>query len=143
MGAIIQRQRRAIEHFYHQGIRNQIRIENPLDNFKLNDGSILYLGGVSQGIGTCSDIKGMNIPVFWQGEIRIPTEKELEVLKNCHYVVLLRKTLPTDHFMCSKDPRILKKSIELLNLDSVNQDSFIIFSRTNQGVAYSSTVSVL
>lgn len=97
MACVKQWQRRALEKLRPWTIVPLVFSVNGKDEFYLINGKRIYLLGVSSGIGTCSDLKDVNIAVFgyekpkfiifprrwnktcqWAALLREPTKKELQ-----------------------------------------------------------------
>ncbi|MBI5733232.1 hypothetical protein HY967_04795 [Candidatus Jorgensenbacteria bacterium] len=131
MGFIIQMQRRAIESF-----RGRIRTAWPADKFRRGKFDFSLVGerspvvhgmqplvclGISEGIGTCSDIKGMSVAVLgykWHGE-NDKEYKDQGRLSKCAYAVLLwpYSILPLEREEKIKkyDPLEPKSVVELIS----------------------------
>ncbi len=139
MGLYIQFQRRAIESF-----AGEPEVTGPPDIIDLErirniDGNSLYYAGVSEGLGTCSDILGMNVLVLKSK----PTGASREVGElACAYAVLLREPTPTesasDHLARVGISRLC---VELLNpiLDHQNE-GVAIFEPTGKNILYTAVV---
>ena len=91
MGLVIQFQRRAIEKVFaitHVTITKE-------NEFRLN-GHRLNLLGISTGVGTCSDIWGVDIAVFEQNSQTEPLHPLVFPI-HCQGLVLLRNLLPGEY----------------------------------------------
>lgn len=124
MGFILQNQRRAIEELkihaenlcwpdIFNDIENEFLIEE--FNFVLDCGCLMadiYLRGISEGIGTCSDIKNMDVAVFGYNPSKEPIIKKQ--LKKCEYAVLLwpQNILPEGKTFCGSGNPV--QTVELL-----------------------------
>src|SRR5258708_21269453 len=87
MGLVFQVQRRAIEDLRHEAEATPItNIENE-DYISTSTGQQLYIAGISPGIGTCSDIHGVDVLVL--AEVPPIERRELGRLA-CAYTVLVR-----------------------------------------------------
>ena len=64
MAGILQFQRRAIEHLRHRADGRPVDFLRHAHRFTLHDGTALHALGVSTGVGTCSDVHGMNVLVM-------------------------------------------------------------------------------
>ncbi len=84
MGLVIQFQRRAIERVMHQ---ETLRLDKN-QRYHLGESEI-YLYGISEGVGTCSDERyhGIDIAVF--GKLK-PDGAERDLPRSCYGAVLLR-----------------------------------------------------
>ena len=91
-------QRRALESLLEEDPRNAISVDENTISVDMGmfylDGTQIFLLGVSQGIGTCSDFHGINIAVFSK-EVRVrPVSLQGPVHELCAGLALLRG--PTD-----------------------------------------------
>jgi len=91
LGLIIQRQRRAVEEVF---TTDNVTITKETE-FYLNDRKLTMLG-TSIGVGTCSDIKEVNIAVLGQNPETGPTHP-LSSPIHCLGLVLLRNLLPEEY----------------------------------------------
>ncbi|HEY4479075.1 MAG TPA: hypothetical protein VI981_01825 [Candidatus Paceibacterota bacterium] len=96
MANVIQMQRRAIESLRPKAQQGLVAIKDffvmpkPLD-FRLKPHFPLFLYGISVGIGTCSDIHGMNVGVFGLRGPGIQVTSDLRTeLTRCEFFVKLR-----------------------------------------------------
>jgi len=91
LGLVIQFQRRAIEKVF---ARTHITITKETE-FRLNGHGLTFLG-TSTGVGTCSDIHGINIAVLGQGSGIRPAHPLTSPI-DCLGLVLLRNLLPEEY----------------------------------------------
>lgn len=94
MSGIWQMQRRALECATHgQELNLQV---GPQQVLQLEDGRTLFPLGVSQGIGTCSDIHGINILVLGVEEPTDGRNRDYVFSEKCSRVALLRDVTPEE-----------------------------------------------
>ncbi len=138
MGLVIQFQRRAIESHVREpeavippNLTGATRIGGP-------DGTSFYYAGVSQGIGTCSDIHDMDVLVLSNN----PTAQSREVGGlSCAYTVLVRRLTPeesaADHLAKIGISRLCA---ELLRPIPVQDDGLVVFEPTGKNTFYTNVV---
>ena len=140
MACIIQMQRRAIErlrprrptwprHCLEKAGRNLTSL-----SLKLESGLELFLYGISQGVGTCSDIHGMNVAVLGVNppSVKLNPETRDELLRSEYFVLL---TDP-NRIACSSPP---KQKLEVLFAEEVKFDQTrikITFRKTGRSTTY-------
>lgn len=133
MGLVIQMQRRAIEVVFD---KLDLRIGSG-SGFILN-GSNLDLLGISDGTGTCSDIKGIDIAVF---SLDFPfNPKHHRPLKfpiSCGGAILLRNLTPEE---IEKNKSVLSNSslcaVEGLRLSKPPANNIYNFHSNNRSTTY-------
>lgn len=131
MGCIRQMQRRAIEELCDV-VNDQlspIKLK-PGIAFRAADERSLFPLGVSTGVGTCSDIYGMNVLVLGDEPPRDERLRE-DIAVQCAYAVLLR--LPRDDEW--RDRNRPKLCVERLAVATVSEQK-IVFSRTGFSKLY-------
>ncbi len=114
MGNIHTPQRRALEALKPEKIYPLIISTE--DKYYFN-GKEIYLLGISEGIGTCSDLKDINIAVFGQKEPCSPRFPRGKTEVDCSWAVILRD--PTDEEMEQEErdgriPCLTVEGIEIL-----------------------------
>ena len=144
MGLILQLQRRAIESLCADRNAGELRYVQSNTSFSLLDQQNpsdprrpIRAFGVSRGVGTCSDIHGMDVLVFGDGtpDDGIPMIP-LSDIQKCCYAVLLRKPTPEElgGYSSSVDPRVLQ-CVDRLIVRAVRFDS-TLFERNHQTARY-------
>jgi len=129
MGGIRQMQRRAIE-----TLRNVIRDEAPVPIergilFLSENQQPLFPLGISPGVGTCSDIHGMNVLVL--SEYEPINEWSIDNQSVCEYAVLLRK--PTEaEWRENGCPTLCVERLRILDITS----SGVVLSKTGINQLY-------
>ena len=122
MGLVLQTQRRAIEE-----LKKEVKTSWPESFFEKNvncfldqDRKRIFCLGVSEGIGTCSDIHGMNVAVFIEN---FTDEKKLDKqkVKKCAYAVLLSNPVEINGYYL--------RFLDLLEPTFIDEDSSILFFR--------------
>ncbi|MBI4127593.1 MAG: hypothetical protein HY459_00830 [Parcubacteria group bacterium] len=89
MSFILQMQRRAIESLRDHA--HEFPRIDPRAELILNDGTPLEILGISQGVGTCSEIHGMNVLVVGTEPLHAARAAAMSrTLLDCAYTVLLR-----------------------------------------------------
>ena len=139
MGLYIQFQRRAIES--HSNKPEAVRPPDALNLEQIQDteGGQLYYAGVSNGIGTCSDILGLDVLVLTK-EVRTIERPTGEIA--CAYTVLVRELTPEE----SINDRlarfgIARLCIELLQPRPELQDGGItVFEPTGKNTLYTAVI---
>ncbi|OGY63106.1 MAG: hypothetical protein A2745_01665 [Candidatus Harrisonbacteria bacterium RIFCSPHIGHO2_01_FULL_44_13] len=131
MAFLIQFQRRAIESLKSHLFRPRHAIEDIhhlrsviSGNFTC-DGVSLDILGVSKGVGTCSDIHGMDVLVLgWSKShrCRAANEISLEKIKRCAYAVLLRQATEEEAKSQHFAPDVAVLCVELLRITDIASD---------------------
>lgn len=142
MALILQFQRRAIESLKrHIESRSSIESEYSLqailsDNLVIGDVRPLTILGISKGVGTCSDVSGMDVLVLSDNpQSRSANKITLSQIKNCAYAVLACKS--GIHDVKDKDFNLAVNTVcvELLRLTDVS-DRYTKFIRTGRRACY-------
>lgn len=139
MGLYIQFQRRAIES--HAGEPEAVRPPDAIDLEQLQSttGNQLHYAGVSNGIGTCSDILGLDVLVLTQ---ETPTAERPTGELACAYTVLVRE-LTTEESASDRLARfgIARLCIELLQprLD-LRGNGITVFEPTGKNTPYTAVI---
>jgi hypothetical protein len=133
MGLVIQFQRRAIESLNDEPEAVPPPANLDADQIYTADGKQLHIAGISEGIGTCSDIKKMDVLVLSElPPVRVRSHGELA----CAYTVLLR---PLDEQEVQGDilakQGVARMCVELLEPQEAQSEG-IIFDRTDKSVPY-------
>ncbi|OGY64788.1 MAG: hypothetical protein A3I24_04555 [Candidatus Harrisonbacteria bacterium RIFCSPLOWO2_02_FULL_41_13b] len=136
MAFIRQYQRRAIEEFSPFQNRQSFTVFPYRIRFRLVNGRPLYFLGFSEGIGTCSDIHGMNVAVFSLQRPEKPQSFSLNFGENCTYGVLLKIASEDECRIADRDPKLSAHGcVELLQLEKIEGYTFI-FELTNKKAVY-------
>lgn len=137
MSFIIQMQRRAIESLRPEKKPANFLLLDDCRRVVLMDGTSLFPLGISEGIGTCSDIKDINVLVVaktkpdgfhfdWQLLYQRPVE----------YAVLVRVATDDECWMAGKNPQhVGHLAVELLR-PVQTEDRTLIFQRTDKLAVY-------
>jgi len=138
MGLYIQFQRRAIESLR---LEAEAVVPPPIGNDTLladDSGNQLYVAGVSEGIGTCSDVLGMDVLVLSELPTGIPCDLGRHA---CAYTVLVRRLTAEEASADSLARQdIARKCIELLWPQPDKVDGAISFGRTGKKTNYTAVV---
>lgn len=141
MGNVHTPQRRALESLKPEEVRPLVI--SIKDRYYFN-GNEIFLLGISEGIGTCSDLHGINIAVFGQKELSSPRFPRGKTEVNCSWVALLRK--PTDEELKqeghdSRTPCLIVEEIEILGEHPIKKDKTIYnFIATGKKKIYVNTI---
>ena len=141
MASIRQYQRRAIEELFPFRDGKSFKIFPNKDRFFLIDGTPLYFVGLSEGIGTCSDIHGMGVAVFSFNPPPPLLYFNLQNLfhfytGNCEYGVLLSDASEEECRIAGRDLKLSDHGcVRLLKLKKIG-DRLAVFSLTNQKSVY-------
>jgi len=95
------------------------------------EGKEIFLAGISLGIGTCSDLCGINIAVFSsKGE-----NKTISSPVTCSAAALVRDLLPEEE----RDDGISRKAVERLKIVKIDQTR-IVFKLSGRKKFYTNTI---
>lgn len=115
MAFLTQFQRRAIESLKPHASSSLSDILS--SSFWLNGKQSLIILGISEGIGSCSDIHGMNVLVlsanFLNEPLRIPTAQQI---RSCAYAVIIREAREDESVNHNFDPSAEVNCVELLKV---------------------------
>lgn len=130
MACVKQWQRRAIER-----LKPHARPLNfpPTEASLLMDGQPLYVLGVSDGTGTCSDIHGMDVLVLGLTPPSVPPRQA--DLSKCSYAVLLRWATDEER----RRNEYCNSAVDLLEV-LVSQDGQVTLGRSGYSAVYSAIV---
>lgn len=138
MGFIIQTQRRAIERLKPQADRLQewpFAIFKKDIRFSFTDGQYqkIFLCGISEGYGTCSDIHGMNVAVFSDEKPSRIIWGGPKLLWSCSYGVFLYEAEEVDNYY--------EQAVELLrplgwSVCKDGRSAVITFEKTGHKAGY-------
>ncbi len=141
MGNVHTPQRRALESLKPEEVRSLvISIE---DKYYFNGNEIFFLG-ISEGIGTCSDLHGINIAVFGQEESPSPRFPRGKIKVNCSWAAILRK--PADEELKQEGHNsdtlcLMVEGIEILGEHPIKKDKTIYnFIATGKKKIYVDTI---
>ena len=145
MGSIRQFQRRAIESLRSHMVEPRHPIESVYSlrpvisaNFLMLDNKQpLKVLGISDGVGTCSDIHGMNVLVLSADQrSRLQREISLAEIENCAYAVFLRPATqkeakkegfnPVYSFFCVELLRITDIAIGYTNMEPTGSRAYYV-----------------
>ena len=151
MSGIRQNQRRAVEALFAGEVYDAVKRRQKLFRsavsahvvghkvlFKLKTGEQVHLCGISVGVGTCSDIHGMNVAVFGSSDPeRNVLEEEKEALPACFYAALLRSPKSTDrHADVLANARLAVEFLEICSLEETADGVTVWLEGSDLGVAY-------
>lgn len=141
MGNIHTPQRRALESLKPEEVRSLVI--SIKDKYYFN-GREIYLLGISEGAGTCSDLHGINIAVFGQKESLSPRFPGGKTRVNCSWAAILRK--PTNEELKqeghnSNTPCLIVEGIEILGAHPMKKNKTIYnFLATGKKKIYVNTI---
>ncbi len=139
MGLVFQVQRRAIEDLRHEAEATPItNIENE-GYISTLTGQQLYIAGISPGIGTCSDVHGVDVLVLSEEQ---PIERRNIGNLACAYTVLVRNLTEQE---ATGDALaklgVARRCVELLRPLGQDEDGSAVFDRTGKTSIYTKLVS--
>lgn len=139
MGLVFQLQRRAIEDLRNEVGAAPITCGDIGGYIQTSTGERLYIAGISPGIGTCSDVHGMDVLVL--SESPIAEQRNIGELA-CAYAVLVRdltgQEATTDSLARSG---VARRCVELLQPVGVSENGAAVFDRTGNISIYTKLVS--
>ena len=146
MSRITQFQRRAIESLWKDisnGQKDKVKWPKDISpdcHFFYKEKAIykekeVYYLGISNGVGSCSDIMGVNVAVFGNfGGIK-PKPYSRDPLSSCQYAVLVRKPTPEETKQWNK-PGVPHLTVELLYVARQDGNSIILRPYKNLKTTY-------
>lgn len=137
MGLYIQFQRRAIESLREHPEAVPVPPIRDINSLHRLEGSRLYVAGVSEGVGTCSDVTDMNVLVLTDK----PTVRKINPAKlACAYTVLLRDL--TEREAVADDLAnlgVARKCVELLS-PTPQETGIVVFEQTDRSTIYTAVI---
>lgn len=140
MGLYIQFQRAAIETFVEEPEAVAPPSIRDLSSIFDSNGNQLYYGGISDGVGTCADIKGMDVLGLTDSPT---TDRRYDKAAKfaCSYTILVRSlTLEERAEDSLAQEGVARSCVELLNPLPIQDESRIIFERTGKVAIYTCVI---
>lgn len=130
MSRVNQDQRRGLEKLISKRDREFIVHCDGSQKFRFENGSELFLLGISIGIGTCSDVHGVNIAVF--GIAKPPAPAKCFQPVSCRVAALLGNCYTNQDLL-------VKREVKKLKIQKYSRD-LIIFRLTKRNAWYTAAI---